>query len=71
VTALCGVCQRPMALVSKGRRMFLISCPAEHYRLPAPSTAKGAKWFYESAAEAEEAAVRLYEMMQSSHKERR
>jgi hypothetical protein len=60
-----------MVTAHLGSRMWQIGCPAGCYRLPAPSTAKGAKWFYESESQAQEEACRLHDMMQSSHKERR
>ena len=70
-TVLCGVCDRPMVVVRKGRGKFLISCPVGHYRLPAPSTVPGTKWFYASLQEAEEQAERLWVLMGNSHKESR
>jgi hypothetical protein len=64
---LCGACNTPMMLINKGSRKYIIACPKGHYRLPAPSTVPGAKWFYESAAEAREVAAKLYETMNRDH----
>ena len=67
MTPLCGACDRPMVTVSKGRGKWIIACPAGCYRLPAPSTVKGAKLFYESESEAVEVACKLYALMSQSH----
>lgn len=71
MTALCGVCDAPMVTVSHGRARWVISCPAGHLRLPVPSTARGARQYYDSQQEAVEAAYRLHESMANSHKARR
>ena len=70
-TALCAVCERRMVVLNKGRRMFMIACPAGHIKLPVISTVPGARQFYESESQAVEEAERLYVLMSNSHKEAR
>ena len=64
-SAFCAVCERQMVVLNKGRRKFMIACPAGHIKLPAISTVPGARQFYESESQAIEEAARLYELMSS------